>query len=158
MNCKHCSAPVERSNKPGKNGYVCFECKRQNAKVRAKEQTERAKPIKLVLRAMPLTTNSLYAHVGKRRFMTSKGRTNKEEMGWEARTQYRGRPLEGALNAQISLWWPDKRNHDVDNIKSLLDAMTGILWNDDGQIQELSIKKGVDTQNSRVEIVVESLE
>lgn len=106
----------------------------------------------IVLKTMPLSTNHLYAHSGRMRFMTSKGKENKEALQWETRTQYRGKPLTCPVRLKIALWWADKRKHDIDNIKILLDAFTGILYEDDGQITELHIMKGYDKENPRVEI------
>lgn len=111
--------------------------------------------ITFLLETMPLTTNSLYAHRGVRRFLTQKGKENKEAMSWEVRSQYRGMPLEGPVRVSVALYWPTLRNHDVDNIKSLLDACTGLLWNDDGQIVELRITKHYDKGNGRVEMSVD---
>lgn len=110
--------------------------------------------IKLILKILPLTTNSLYAHVGRKRFMTAKGKANKEEMGWEARTQYRGRPLEAQICLSAAFYYP-KANRDIDNgLKSLQDSLTGILWVDDKQICELHVFKYVDKKNPRVELTV----
>ena len=103
---------------------------------------------------MPLTTNSLYAHTGRYRFMTSKGKDNKEAIALEARQQYRGKPLVCLLKVKIALWWGDKRKRDIDNIKVLLDALTSILWVDDSQIIKLEIAKGYDKENPRVEMEV----
>lgn len=113
--------------------------------------------MKLTLLTLPLSTNSLYAHVGRHRFLTSRAETNKEAMGWEVRSQYHGKPLEGPVRLKIALYWPDARNRDVDNIKALLDACTGILWADDGQIADLHITKAVDRKNPRVEMEVSTL-
>jgi len=90
---------------------------------------------------MPPTTNSLYKGFGSRRYVDSGPKQKKEEMAWEAMSQYRGKPLEGDLRVEVHLRWGTRRNHDVDNIKSLLDAMTGILWEDDGQITDLRVTK-----------------
>jgi crossover junction endodeoxyribonuclease RusA len=87
-----------------------------------------------------------------RRFLTNDAKENKESIGWEARMQYRGKPISDPVVVKVSLWWSDRRRHDLDNIKGLLDALTGILWDDDSQIVELLITKGVDKQNPRVEI------
>src|SRR3989304_2350109 len=106
--------------------------------------------MKLIFSTMPLTTNSLYAHVGRNRFMTKKGKDNKETLAWEARSQYRGKPLEGNVGIKVDLCWPDRRNHDIDNIKVLLDSMTGILWLDDGQITNLQITKRFEKGNASV--------
>jgi len=51
--------------------------------------------------------------------------------------------------------WPaGQAKHDVDNIKALLDACAGILWADDGQIEDLHTMKGFDKENPRVEMRV----
>ena len=50
---------------------------------------------------------------------------------------YRGEPLKGPLEVKIVLWWPDRRKHHVDNFKAILDALTSIVWQDDGQIESL---------------------
>lgn len=109
------------------------------------------------LKTMPLSTNHLYAHSGRMRFMTSKGKENKESIQWETRTQYRGVPLQGSIRLTVALYWGDKRKHDTDNIKILLDAFTGILYEDDGQIEDLHIRKYYEKENPRVEISVASL-
>ena len=108
------------------------------------------KEMKLTFKTMPLTTNSLYAHSGRVRFMTIKGKENKEAIAWEARSQYRGQPLGGSVGLKIDLCWPDRRNHDIDNIKVLIDALTGICWLDDGQITSLQITKRFEKGNARV--------
>lgn len=56
--------------------------------------------------------------------------------------------------------WPVGRKHDLDNLaKVVLDACTGILWNDDGQIVELELSKGWALDNPEgVEIEVTELE
>lgn len=84
------------------------------------------------------------------RFMTKKGKDNKEALAWEARTQYKGKPVEGSVSLKVDLCWGDRRNHDIDNIKVLLDSMTGILWLDDGQITDLHITKRFERNNQNV--------
>ena len=107
---------------------------------------------------MPPSTNHLYGGRGSKVFMLPGVRIAKEAIAWEARSQFHGKPLEGHLAVEVDLFWPDRRNHDVDNIKSLLDALTGIVWNDDGQIQDLHTKKAVDRTNPRVEMRVWKLD
>lgn len=84
-------------------------------------------------------------------------RQAKDAIGWEARAQYRGDPLQGPLAVTLDLHWPNRRKHDVDNIKVLLDALSDILWNDDGQIVDLHTRKHFDKANPRVEMSVEPL-
>ncbi|HEX3945023.1 MAG TPA: RusA family crossover junction endodeoxyribonuclease [Rhizomicrobium sp.] len=93
---------------------------------------------------------------GSARFLDPRARRCKEAIGWEARSQYRGKPLTGDLTVKVSLYWADRRKHDIDNIKSLLDALTGIVWIDDGQIVELHTRKAFDKAKPRVEISIEA--
>lgn len=94
----------------------------------------------LTLLTMPVSTNRLYAG-GK--ILSKKGRENKTAIGWEANAQFR-RPLYTVpLRVEIDLFWPDARRRDLDNIKGLLDALTGVVWEDDSQIVELHIRKSV---------------
>ena len=111
--------------------------------------------MKLIFKTMPLTTNSLYAHTGRMRFMTQKGKDNKETIAWEARTQYRGKPLEGFVALKIDLCWPDRRNHDIDNsLKALFDALTGIIWKDDRQIMRIEVEKFYSKGNASVQMEI----
>lgn len=87
-------------------------------------------------------------------FLKPEVRAAKEAIGWEARAQYHGEPITKPLKVEIALYWPDHRKHDVDNIKGLLDALTGIVWQDDGQIVELRTRKCVGQDQPRVEMVI----
>ncbi len=106
----------------------------------------------ITLQTLPPTTNNLYVNGARGRFLAPKARAAKEAIGWEARSQYHGEPLQGPLAAEIRLYWPDKRRRDIDNIKALLDALTGILWEDDSQITDLHLFKAYDKERPRVEI------
>jgi Holliday junction resolvase RusA-like endonuclease len=79
---------------------------------------------------------------------------NKETIAWEVRSQYRGKPLDGSLKVEIAIYWPDRRKHDIDNIKSLIDACTCILWEDDSQITDLHLTKGYDKSKPRIQMEV----
>lgn len=109
---------------------------------------------KLTLETLPISTNAIYRG---RRFLTNKGKANKLKMAWEVKGQWRGVPISGAVYVEVSLFWPDKRRHDVDNIKALLDSLSGILYEDDSQIEHLVVKKAVDKGRPRVEIIIAPL-
>lgn len=110
--------------------------------------------MKLSFKTLPLSTNQLYRVFRNRSILSARGRANKEYIGWEARSQFHGEPLTGPLAVTVALYWPDRRTHDIDNIKALLDALTGIVWEDDGQIVELHTTKAVDKERPRVEMTV----
>jgi Holliday junction resolvase RusA-like endonuclease len=76
--------------------------------------------------------------------------------GWEARSQYRGEPLIGPLDVDVTVYWPDRREHDHDNMKVLWDALNGIVWQDDGQITDSHVHKRFDKGNPRVEMIVKA--
>lgn len=59
----------------------------------------------------------------------------------------------------IDAYYPDRRRRDIDNVlKAPLDALTAAgMWEDDSQVQALSIRKaGIDQGNPRLEITVEA--
>lgn len=103
----------------------------------------------MILKTMPLSTNALYRG---RRFLTKEGKTNKEAIAWEAKVLWNGGVLKSNVRLRVALYWPNKRRHDLDNIKGLLDSLTGIVYEDDSQIVELHISKFVDAKNPRTEV------
>lgn len=107
--------------------------------------------MKILLETFPVSTNNMYFG---RRIMTPAARTKKEAIGWEANMQFHGEPLEGPLFVAVTFYYPNKRNHDIDNIKGLLDALTGIVWKDDGQIEQLMLTKQVDVNDPRIEMEI----
>lgn len=68
-----------------------------------------------------------------------------------------GAALQGRLRVRIVATMPDRRKRDLDNLlKPLLDALThASIWVDDGQIDELSIKRGVIKPGGRAIVVIE---
>lgn len=107
---------------------------------------------------LPPSTNHLYgAGRGGSRFLKPEVRDAKEDIAWEARKQFRGKPLTGPLAVEIRLEWPDRRKHDVDNIKALLDSLNGIVYEDDGQIEDLHTLRVLGSKTPGVEMRVWSL-
>lgn len=91
-------------------------------------------------------------------YMTSEGKAIKESYQWQARSQYRDIPLSEPLGASLRVFFSTKRQHDVDNYnKLILDALTGIVWVDDSQLQELHIYKDYDKEKPRIEITIHTI-
>jgi crossover junction endodeoxyribonuclease RusA len=66
-------------------------------------------------------------------------------------------PHDGRLAVSIVLFQPDRRARDIDNVvKPLLDSLTvAKFWNDDSQIDELTVKRGpISREKSRAEVVI----
>lgn len=112
--------------------------------------------MKIELSTLPLSTNTMYFYVGGRRVLKARARELKEQMADEAMSQYRKPPVEHAIRVQIALRWPTRANHDIDNIKMLLDALTGVLWVDDSQIVELHLTKEYNKAHPGVSLEVQS--
>lgn len=88
--------------------------------------------------------------------MTPAGKTLKEDCQWQAKTQWKQPILTGPVAIEITLFYGDKRARDIDNCgKLLLDALTGIVWEDDRQIVEMAVAKAFDKARPRVEIEIE---
>lgn len=64
--------------------------------------------------------------------------------------------LNGAIALTARCFFPDKRKRDAGNYRKLLtDAMSGICYSDDGQLEdERWIKAGIDKERPRIEITV----
>lgn len=88
--------------------------------------------------------------------MDKKCKDLKEEWMWEAKSQWMDIPLMRPIKLSITYYFGTKRKCDLDNFNKLtLDALTGVVYEDDSQIDELNIKRGYDKKNPRVEVFVE---
>lgn len=106
---------------------------------------------KIVLKTTPISVNKLYQG---RRFLTDIGKSTKEVMGYEAKKQYKGKPLKCPIGLDIDFYVPNKLS-DLDNLlKATLDCLTGILWEDDRQITQILTNKYIDKKNPRVELEI----
>lgn len=86
-------------------------------------------------------------------YMTKEGAALKESYQWQAKAQWRKPPEKGALSMVAVIYYGDKRKRDWDNgNKILFDALTGIVYEDDSQIEQMTLVKRYDKENPRVEI------
>lgn len=109
---------------------------------------------KLVITTPFVSTNRLYGFAPDgRRFKTKKATITKDAIGWEAKAAFDGEPMDGELVVTVDLFFPDRRRRDLDNIKGLIDALTGIVWEDDSMIYDLHIRKFIDPKKPRIEIL-----
>jgi Holliday junction resolvase RusA-like endonuclease len=85
--------------------------------------------------------------------MTNEGKALKTAYQWEAKSQWRDKPLAGDIELSLTLFFGTKRRADLDNFNKLsLDALTGILYEDDSQISKLTIMRGYDKARPRIEV------
>lgn len=117
----------------------------------------------LTLKGSPRTTNTLYATMCRgnfpSRYMTSEGKALKEDYQWQAKSQYRKKPMKGELEVWTTLYLKTKRKADIDNFNKIyFDSLSGIVWEDDSQIVEHHVSKRYDANNPRIEVEVSIIE
>jgi len=67
--------------------------------------------------------------------------------------------LEGSIEMTLTFYLPTKRRVDLDNLsKGVLDALNGVLFQDDSQVTKLTLEKRTDKITPRVEICVKESE
>lgn len=87
--------------------------------------------------------------------MTAEGKAIKEAYQWEAKSQWKSEIITEPIAVSIRYYFATKRKRDLDNQNKLvLDALSGIVYADDSQIDELHLYRRFDKENPRIEIVV----
>lgn len=117
--------------------------------------------MQIVFKGEPVSTQTIYKMTCRNGYpcwyMTKVGKDKKEEYQWQMKSQWKGNPTKKKLKVDIKLYFKDKRIHDIDNYnKILLDAGTGIIWEDDSQISKLTLAKFIN-KNPRIEVKVKEL-
>ena len=86
-------------------------------------------------------------------YLTAEAQTYKDTIAWAAKENFV--QLYKAPSVFIMFTFGDKRKHDIDNcIKLTLDSCNGVLWDDDSDIQELTIRKSYKKDDPSVHIEV----
>jgi len=87
--------------------------------------------------------------------MLKKGKELKKHYQQEIDRQYNNDIIKTDCELDITLFFGDKRRRDVDNFNKLvLDSLQGIVFEDDSQIQKLTITKNYCKENPRVEVII----
>ena len=118
--------------------------------------------MKIMLLGKPYSTGSIYRSVCRGKFpcvyLTNKGKELKESYQWQAKSQWRGQVLTGPLKVMIYTYHNNCRKNDWDNFHKLsMDALTGIVYADDSQIEQATVIKGIDKAIPRIEIEIEEI-
>lgn len=82
-----------------------------------------------------------------------------EAVGWAAKSALQEFPLferlTGPVKVDLRFLLPDHKRRDLDNLaKPTLDGCNGILWDDDSQINDLSLVKNINKKTPGVNIIV----
>lgn len=115
------------------------------------------------LRGKPQSTNHCYKSSCSRGYpsvyMTEKASALKADYQWQVRAQYKGALIKGRLAVVYRVFFPTKRFADWDNVHKISqDALNGIVWEDDSQIDEAHVYRRYDPMDPRIEIEVNVLE
>lgn len=108
---------------------------------------------------MPPSVNSYWGFKGSQRFLTSKAKTFKQEV-WIAAFNSKHKGFKDArLSITVNVFPPDKRVRDIDNVlKPLLDALTQAkMFDDDGQVDRLTIIRGDVVKNGLCTVIINPL-
>lgn len=74
-------------------------------------------------------------------------------MGMNARPK--GWPTDVKYVVELDLYFPDRRRRDGDNVmKSVLDGLNNVLWDDDSQVVTCRFNKLLDRENPRTDVLV----
>ncbi len=85
--------------------------------------------------------------------MTPEGKAIKEMYQYEAKKQWKEKPLTGKIDVTLTFYFKTKHRRDLDNQNKLvLDALSGIVYEDDSQIDVLCLFREYDAANPRIEI------
>lgn len=109
----------------------------------------------ITLLTKPIIVNRKHVIARNRLILSKEYRDTKEAMQWEIKSQYQGDPVTEAVALNIMFYYGDKRKRDIDAyLKILLDAMSGIVYEDDALITEMHCFKEVDVEKPRTVIQV----
>lgn len=74
----------------------------------------------------------------------------------QTRLQYKWKPLQWPIEIGIKIYFWDKRVRDWDNYHKLsMDALTGIIFDDDSQIKKATVEiMEIDKFNPRIELTI----
>lgn len=103
----------------------------------------------------PPSTNALYATVRGNRVKTKAARLYCEVCALTARRSGM-QPIVGPVRVTLDVFRP-RRCGDLDNtLKSILDSLKGIAWQDDAQVEEIHARRHEDKVRPRVELAIEA--
>lgn len=116
------------------------------------------KQIKFTVLSKPVSVNSCYSQsLSGHRFMTNEGKQFKSDVA-KAASPYSGIILDTEkqkLSVSITYHFRTSLSDIDGSNKLVLDAMQGIFYKNDRQVQELHCFKFVDKESPRIEITIE---
>lgn len=108
----------------------------------------------------PPSSNTYYRRSGHTMHLSAAGVAFKKEVAKQiADTLGAVDKIEGRVGIQIELFRKDRRSYDIDNyIKSVVDSLKGVFFDDDRQVDWLIVKRREVTPPGFCEVIVSELE
>ena len=117
-----------------------------------------AHPIRFTVEGVPRPKARARRGAGGRWYTPQATKAYEAAVGWSARAAGVRDAYEGPVRLTVGLWFPDHRRRDVDNCaKSICDALNGIVYLDDSQVVELTVRRYVDRERPRADVTVEAM-
>lgn len=112
---------------------------------------------KIYTLSYPPSINHYYAVVNGRKILSAKGREYKEIAYYEIKKQKPFNFLNEDVKLKISVFPPDKRKRDLDNIlKPVFDAFVcAKVINDDSQIKKLEVQFISVVKSGKLEVIID---
>lgn len=113
----------------------------------------------ITLLGEPKSTQNCYKYACRGKFgtfyMSKVGKDMKESYFYQVKNQWKKKPIKGDVILDVTLYFGTKRRADIDNFNKLMfDSLTGVVFEDDSQVQEMTIRKKYDKMSPRIELIV----
>lgn len=108
----------------------------------------------------PPSINHYWRRWKNRTLLSAAGRQYKADVAADVLNAFGDvKPLTGRLGVSIELYRKDRRAYDVDNyVKSVLDALAGLLFENDSQVDWIQVKRREVTPPGFCEVIVSELD
>ena len=94
-------------------------------------------------------------HVETRTFIPRATTQYEEKVAWCAKASQGRTKLHPPFALEVRCFFPDRRRRDVDNvIKVCMDALNGVVWDDDSEVTRMTASKAIDRDNPRLEVEI----
>lgn len=96
---------------------------------------------------------------GSRRYTPAGQRDYQRLVEWSVRCDLpRGWPLDARYAVEVIVYEPDAHRRDLDNeIKTCFDALNGVTWADDSQIDAVAVLRRLDRERPRVVMTIATM-
>jgi len=116
-------------------------------------------PVNVYVDGKPISQNGVYRRASNRRmFMTEAGTAFKDSIGWAAEAAMLKKEMfKKDVQVAIFLFMPDRRTDPANIEKLLLDALQGIVYENDRQVRIHYCEAKIDKEYPRIDIKISEI-